>query len=98
MSRVTLRIPMITVDGPLETRQISREFQGTLPAVEPIAFLASIIRDGLETARYPEYGRLIELSDEYLVSQVALVSSVPDAVWIRNGLVPFGEWRPSHGD
>lgn len=96
MSSVTLRIPMIAAVSPLEPRQIARDFQGALPAVEAIAFLASIIRDGLETAHYPEYKRLNELSDDYLVSQIALVSAVPDDVWIRNGFVPLGEWRQAH--
>jgi hypothetical protein len=96
MPRVTLRIPMITNASPVENRQISREFQGALPAVEPVAFLASIIRDGLQTAHYPENERLIELSDDYLVSQIALVSAIPDDVWIRNGLVPLGEWQQEH--
>ena len=96
MSRVTLRIPMITNASPVEHRQISREFQGALPAVEPVAFMASIIRDGLQTAHYPEHERLIELSDDYLVTQIALVSAVPDDVWIRNGLVPLGEWQQEH--
>ena len=96
MSSVTLHIPMIAAASPLELRQISRDFQGALPAVEPIAFLASIIRDGLEIAHYPEYTRLNALSDEYLVSQIALVSAVPDDVWIRNGFVPLGEWRTGH--
>jgi len=96
MSSVTLRIPMITSASPVEHRQISREFQGALPAIEPIAFVASIIRDGLQVAHYPENKRLIELSDDYLVTQTALVSAVPDDVWIRNGLVPLGEWQPAH--
>lgn len=96
MSSVTLRIPMIAAMSPVESRQISRDFQGALPAVEAVAFLASIIRDGLETAHYPEYKRLNELSDDYLVSQTALVSAVPDHVWIRNGFVPLGEWRTGH--
>jgi hypothetical protein len=96
MSSVTLRIPMITAVSPLELRQISRDFQGALPAVEAVAFLASVIRDGLETVHYPEYKRLNELSDDYLVSQTALVSAVPDHVWIRNGFVPLGEWRTGH--
>ncbi len=87
---------MIAATSPLEPRQISRDFQGSLPAVEPVAFLASIIRDGLETAHYPEYKRLNDLSDDYLVSQIALVSAVPDDVWIRNGFVPLGDWRPAH--
>jgi hypothetical protein len=87
---------MITATSPIEPRQISREFQGALPAVEAVAFLASIIRDGLETVHYPEYQRLIELSDDYLVSQTALVSAVPDDVWIRNGFVPLGGWQPAH--
>ncbi|HMI48152.1 MAG TPA: hypothetical protein VK481_05755 [Gemmatimonadaceae bacterium] len=96
MSRVTLSIPMIAAVSPVESRQISRDFQGALPAVEAVAFLASIIRDGLESAHYPEYQRLNELSDDYLVSQTALVSAVPDHVWIRNGFVPLGEWRTGH--
>jgi hypothetical protein len=87
---------MIAAMSPVESRQISRDFQGALPAVEAVAFLASIIRDGLETAHYPEYKRLNELSDDYLVSQTALVSAVPDHVWIRNGFVPLGEWRTGH--
>jgi hypothetical protein len=97
MSSVTLRIPMIAVASPLEHRLISRDFQGALPAVEPVAFVARIIRDGLETAHYPEYTRLIALSDAWLVQQIELVAAVPDDVWIRNGFVPLGEWEPAHG-
>ena len=96
MSSVTLRIPMIAVASPLEPRQISRDFQGAMPAVEPVAFVARIIRDGLETAHYPEHKRLIALSDDWLVQQIALVTAVPDDVWIRNGFVPLGEWEPTH--
>jgi hypothetical protein len=96
MSSVTLRIPMITTSSPLEHRQISRDFQGALPAVEPVAFVASIIRDGLETAHYPEYPRLIALGDDWLVQQIELVKAIPDDVWIRNGFVPLGEWEPTH--
>jgi hypothetical protein len=96
MSSVTLRIPMITTSSPLEHRQISRDFQGALPAVEPVAFVASIIRDGLETAHYPEYPRLIALGDDWLVQQIELVKAIPDDVWIRNGLVPLGDWEPTH--
>jgi hypothetical protein len=97
MSSVTLRIPMIEVSSPIEHRLISRDFQGALPAVEPVAFVARIIRDGLETAHYPEYPRLIALSDAWLVQQIELVAAVPDDVWIRNGFVPLGEWQPAHG-
>jgi hypothetical protein len=98
MSSVTLHIPMIAAASPLEHRQISRDFQGALPAVEPIAFIARIVRDGLEAAHYPEYPRLIALSDDWLVQQIELVRSVPDDVWIRNGFVPLGEWDPPpHG-
>src|SRR6267378_3361875 len=96
MSSVTLRIPMIAVASPLEPRQISRDFQGALPAVEPVAFVARIIRDGLENAHYPEYRRLIALPADWLVQQIDLVESVPDDVWIRNGFVQLGEWRPTH--
>ena len=88
---------MIAVASPLEPRQISRDFQGAMPAVEPVAFVARIIRDGLETAHYPEHKRLIALSDDWLVQQIALVTAVPDDVWIRNGFVPLGEWEPTHG-
>jgi hypothetical protein len=98
MSGVTLRIPMIAAPGPLEHRQIRRDFQGALPAVEPVAFVASIIRDGLETAHYPEFRRLIALADDWLVQQIELVRAIPDDVWIRNGFVPLGEWQPAHGD
>jgi hypothetical protein len=98
MSSVTLHIPMIAAPSPLEQRQISRDFQGALPAIEPVAFVARIIRAGLETAHYPEYPRLIAHSDDWLVQQIELVRAVPDDVWIRNGFVPLGEWQPAHGD
>ena len=87
---------MIALASPLEPRQISRDFQGAMPAVEPVAFVARIIRDGLETAHYPEYTRLIGLSDDWLVQQIALATAVPDDVWIRNGFVPLGEWETTH--
>ena len=87
---------MIALASPLEPRQISRDFQGAMPAVEPVAFVARIIRDGLETAHYPEYTRLIALSDDWLVQQIALATAVPDDVWIRNGFVPLGEWETTH--
>ena len=95
MSKVTLRIPMIAAVGPLQPSQISREFQGMMPAVESVSFIARIIRDGLETAHYPEYRKLIALSDDYLVEQTALAKAVPDDIWIRNGLVPLSEWEPA---
>lgn len=87
---------MIALASPLEPRQISRAFQGAMPAVEPVAFVARIIRDGLETAHYPEYMRLIALPDDWLVQQIALATAVPDDVWIRNGFVPLGEWETTH--
>ncbi len=86
---------MIAAVGPLALQQISRDFQGVMPEVEPVAFVARIIREGLETAHFPEYRRMIELSDDYLVEQVALVKAVPNDVWIRNGLVPLSEWTPA---
>lgn len=95
MSNVTIRIPMIAAVGPLQPSQISRDFQGMMPAVESVSFIARIIRDGLETAHYPEYRKLIALSDDYLVEQIALAKAVPDDIWIRNGLVPLGEWEPA---
>jgi hypothetical protein len=95
MSKVTIRIPMIASGGPLQPSQISRDFQGMMPEVESVSFVARIIRDGLETAHFPEYRKLIALSDDYLVEQVALVKAVPDDIWIRNGLVPLGEWEPA---
>jgi hypothetical protein len=65
-----------------------------LPQIGSVAFIARIIRDGLEDAHYPEYRVLIANSDEWLVQQIALASAVPDDVWIRAGFVPLGEWTP----
>jgi hypothetical protein len=96
MPNVTIRIPMVADVGPLQHRQISRDFQGALPAVGSVPFLARIIRDGLEGTNYPEHKRLIALSDDWLVQQIALVKAVPDDVWIRNGFVPLDEWKPGH--
>jgi hypothetical protein len=84
---------MITGAGPLKARQMSRDFQGAMPAVEAVAFVARIIRDGLEAAHYPDNQRLIALSDDWLVQQIALATAVPDDIWIRNGFVPLGEWQ-----
>lgn len=89
---------MITGAGPLKARQISRDFQGAMPAVEAVAFVARIIRDGLEASHYPDNQRLIALSDDWLVQQIALAAAVPDDVWIRNGFVPLGDWEPAGGD
>lgn len=89
---------MIAVASPLEARQTSRDFQGAMPAVQSVAFVARIIRDGLEAAHYPEHQRLIALPDDWLVQQIALVTAVPDDIWIRNGLVPLGDWQPARGD
>lgn len=86
---------MIAAVGPLALQQISRDFQGVMPEIEPVAFVGRIIREGLEAAHFPEYRRLIELSDDYLVEQVVLVKAVPNDVWIRNGLVPLSEWTPA---
>lgn len=66
-----------------------------MPAGESVAFVARIIRDGLEIALYPEYKQLIALSDDWLVQQIALVTAVPDDVWIRNGFDPLSEWKPA---
>jgi hypothetical protein len=77
--------------------QISREFRGTLPTAGAIAFVARIVREGLESAEFPEYERLIALSDEYLVQEATLVKAVPDDVWIRNGFDPLGPWEPASG-
>ena len=83
---------MITT-GPVPPAGISREFQGSLPTVGAIAFIAHIIREGLESVDYPDYRNLIALSDDYLVQQSNLVKSVPNDVWIRNGFYPLGEWE-----
>lgn len=93
MSRITLRIPMITARGPLQPTQVSREFQGSLPSVGAVAFVASIIREGLESAQYPDYRNLNALADEYLVQEAALVTAVPNDVWIRNGFYPLSDWN-----
>ena len=83
---------MITT-GPVPPSGISREFQGSLPTVGAIAFVAHIIREGLESVDYPDYKNLIALSDDYLVQQSNLVKSVPNDVWIRNGFYPLGDWE-----
>jgi hypothetical protein len=93
MTTFTLRIPMISSGGPLEPTQATREFQGVMPTVEAVAFVANIIREGLEIGNYPEYRILTANSDEWLVQQIALVTSVPDDVWIRNGFYPLGDWK-----
>ncbi|MDP9201576.1 MAG: hypothetical protein M3P26_06545 [Gemmatimonadota bacterium] len=98
MANITLRIPMISAAGPLQPRQVSREFQGAMPPTESVTFVARIIRDGLETAHYPEYKRLIANSDEWLVQQIALATAVHDDVWIRNGFIPLSEWTPTRGE
>jgi len=86
---------MITAVGPLKPAQISRDFQGLMPPTESVAFVARIIRDGLEAAHYPEYKVLIANSDQWLVQQIALVTAVPDDIWIRNGFSPLSEWEPA---
>lgn len=92
MASITLRIPMITASGPLQPTQITREFQGSLPANGAVAFVARIVREGLESAQYPDYHNLNALADEYLVQEAALVTAVPNDVWIRNGFYPLGDW------
>ena len=92
MSKLRLHIPMIAAGGPLKSRQISRDFQGTMPTNDSVSFIARIVRDGLENAHYPEFDRLIANSDEWLVQQIALVSAVHDDDWIRNGLIPLSDW------
>jgi hypothetical protein len=92
MGRLTLRIPMIASSGPLQPTRTSREFQGSLPAAGAVAFVARIIREGLESAQYPDYHNLNALADEYLVQEVALVTAVPNDVWIRNGFYPLSDW------
>ena len=86
---------MITAVGASKPSQISRDFRGVMPAVESVAFVARIVRDGLESAAYPEYRQLIALSDDWLVQQIALVKAVPDDIWIRNGFDPLSDWQPA---
>src|SRR3954471_3914170 len=93
MASITLRIPMIRSSGPVQPTQVSRDFQGSLPTVGSIAYVARIIREGLESAHYPDYKNLNALADEYLVQEVALVTAVPNDVWIRNGFYPLSDWR-----
>ena len=95
MSTVTLRIPMITATGPLKPKQMCREFQGSLPSVGAIAFVAHIIREGLEAAEFPDYQGHNALPDEYLVQELALAKAVPNDVWIRNGFYPLSDWQPA---
>lgn len=83
---------MITT-GPVTPSQIVREFQGALPTVGATAFVASIIREGLESIDYPDFRNLTALSDDYLVQQANLARAVPNDAWIRNGLYPLSEWE-----
>ncbi|HJP86561.1 MAG TPA: hypothetical protein VJ852_11255 [Gemmatimonadaceae bacterium] len=92
MSSVKISIPMITT-GPVPPSQIVREFQGSLPTVGAIAFIAHIIREGLESVDYPDYRSLTALSDDYLVQQANLARAVPNDIWIRNGFYPLSEWE-----
>lgn len=95
MSSVKIRIPMITT-GPLApSSQIVREFQGSLPTVGAIGFVAHIIREGLESVDYTDHRNLTALSDDYLVQQANLAKAVPNDVWIRNGLYPLSDWESS---
>ena len=87
---------MITT-GPVAPAQIVREFQGSLPTVGAIAFVAHVIREGLESVDYTDYRNLTALSDDYLVQQANLVKAVPNDVWIRNGLYPLSDWEPAPG-
>jgi hypothetical protein len=86
---------MITALSPLKPAQICREFQGVLPSVGTVAFVARIIREGLESAQYPDYHNLNALADEYLVQEATLAEAVPNHVWIRNGFYPLGDWQPA---
>jgi hypothetical protein len=86
---------MITT-GPVAPAQIVREFQGALPTVGAIAFIAHIVREGLESVDYPDFRNLTALSDDYLVQQANLLKAVPNDVWIRNGFYPLTEWEPAH--
>jgi len=84
---------MITATGPRKPATMAREFQGSLPTVGAIAFVAHIIREGLEIVKYPDYQGHNALPDEYLVQEVALAKAVPNDVWIRNGFCPLSEWE-----
>ena len=75
---------------------MSRAFQGAMLSLGSVAFVAGIIRDRLEPTPYPEHSRLIALSDDWLVQQIALVTAVPDDIWIRNGFVPLDGWKDTH--
>ncbi|MFN2637951.1 MAG: hypothetical protein ABR585_13075 [Gemmatimonadaceae bacterium] len=97
MIAFTLRIPMIDAAGPLAPQQASREFQGVMPEHDAVNFIATIIRDGLESAHYPDFKNLIAYSDDYLVQQVNLAMAVPDDVWIRNGFYPLSDWQETGG-
>jgi hypothetical protein len=92
VSSVKIRIPMITT-GPVQPSQVVREFQGALPGVGAIAFVAHIIREGLESVDYPDFRSLTALSDDYLVQQANLAKAVPNDVWIRNGFYPLSDWE-----
>jgi hypothetical protein len=84
---------MITTGPVLPSSQIVREFQGALPTVGAVAFVAHIIREGLESVDYPDFRNLTALSDDYLVQQANLAKAVPNDVWIRNGFYPLTDWE-----
>ena len=84
---------MITTGPVLPSSQIVREFQGALPTVGAIGFIAHIIREGLESVDYPDFRNLTALSDDYLVQQANLARAVPNDVWIRNGFYPLSDWE-----
>lgn len=88
---------MIMSHGPRQPSQMQREFQGSLPTVGAVAFVARIIREGLEIVQYPDYQGHNALPDEYLVQEKALVKAVPNDVWIRNGFTPLGDWENAPG-
>ena len=84
---------MITTGPVAPSSQIVREFQGALPTVGAIGFVAHIIREGLESVDYTDHRNLTALSDDYLVQQANLAKAVPNDVWIRNGLYPLSDWE-----
>lgn len=94
MADVTIGVPFITQAGRSERAQYRRDFSGSMSEGEKVPFIAKIIRKALEESSHPERERLSRRADDFLVSSVTLVMSVPDEVWKENGLFPVGDWYP----
>ena len=94
VSSTIIGVPFIQRPG--VRRQYWRVFQsdGSMPKQDMVAFIASIVRDGLNATKHPDGEALKQRLNDWLVQQVELVIAVPDDVWDRHGLFPLGDWQP----